>query len=62
MPHGWAHPGTLWTLARRNVPVAAADAVEWGSRRIDIAVLGLFFRPRSSAFIMWRKRRVPASR
>jgi O-antigen/teichoic acid export membrane protein len=32
-------------MARRNVPVAAADAVEWGSRRIDIAVLGLFFRP-----------------
>ena len=30
---------------RRNLPVAAADAVEWGSRRIDIAVLGLFFSP-----------------
>jgi O-antigen/teichoic acid export membrane protein len=46
MPHGWSpDPGTLWTMARRNVPVAAADAVEWGSRRIDIAVLGLFFRP-----------------
>jgi O-antigen/teichoic acid export membrane protein len=25
--------------------VAAADAVEWGSRRVDIAVLGLFFSP-----------------
>lgn len=46
LPHGWSpDPGTLWTMARRNVPVAAADAVEWGSRRIDIAVLGLFFRP-----------------
>jgi O-antigen/teichoic acid export membrane protein len=46
VPHGWRpEPGTLWRLARRNVPVAAADAVEWGSRRIDIAVLGLFFRP-----------------
>jgi O-antigen/teichoic acid export membrane protein len=32
-------------MARRNLPVAAADAVEWGSRRIDIAVLGLFFAP-----------------
>ena len=32
-------------MARRNIPVAAADAVEWGSRRIDIAVLGLFFSP-----------------
>ena len=46
IPHGWSpDPGTLWRLARRNLPVAAADAVEWGSRRIDIAVLGLFFAP-----------------
>jgi O-antigen/teichoic acid export membrane protein len=46
MPHGWSpDPGTLWALARRNLPVAAADAVEWGSRRVDIAVLGLFFAP-----------------
>jgi O-antigen/teichoic acid export membrane protein len=46
IPHGWSpEPGTLWRLARRNLPVAAADAVEWGSRRIDIAVLGLFFAP-----------------
>ncbi len=46
LPYGWKpDPGTLWKLARRNLPVAAADAVEWGSRRIDIAVLGLFFSP-----------------
>ncbi|HXG81758.1 MAG TPA: oligosaccharide flippase family protein, partial [Sphingomicrobium sp.] len=46
MPHGWSpDPGTLWHLARRNLPVAAADAVEWGSRRIDIAILGLFASP-----------------
>ena len=46
VPHGWSpDPGTLWRMARRNLPVAAADAVEWGSRRIDIAVLGLFFSP-----------------
>ena len=39
---GWRpDPANLWTMARRNVPVAAADAVEWGSRRIDLAVLGL---------------------
>jgi O-antigen/teichoic acid export membrane protein len=45
-PRGWSpDPRTLWRMARRNVPVAAADAVEWGSRRIDIAVLGLFFSP-----------------
>ncbi len=46
LPHGWRpEPGTLWAMARKNIPVAAADAVEWGSRRIDIAVLGLFFAP-----------------
>ena len=46
IPHGWSpDPAGLWRMARRNIPVAAADAVEWGSRRIDIAVLGLFFRP-----------------
>ena len=45
--HGWRpDPNTLWKMARRNIPVAAADAVEWGSRRIDIAVLGLFFAPK----------------
>jgi len=36
---------TLWLLARRNTPLAAADAIEWGSRRLDIAILGLFFSP-----------------
>ncbi|HWH18394.1 MAG TPA: oligosaccharide flippase family protein, partial [Allosphingosinicella sp.] len=46
MPHGWRpEPGTLWSLARRNTPLAAADAIEWASRRIDIAILGLFFSP-----------------
>ena len=43
---GWRpQPAALWKMARRNMPVAAADAVEWGSRRVDIAVLGLFFSP-----------------
>jgi O-antigen/teichoic acid export membrane protein len=45
-PRGWrADPRGLWALARRNTPLAAADAIEWGSRRIDIAILGLFFSP-----------------
>ena len=45
-PHGWSpDPAGLWRMTRRNIPLAAADAVEWGSRRIDIAVLGLFFSP-----------------
>jgi O-antigen/teichoic acid export membrane protein len=46
IPHEWKpQPVALWRMARRNLPVAAADAVEWGSRRVDIAVLGLFFSP-----------------
>jgi O-antigen/teichoic acid export membrane protein len=46
VPRDWRpEPGPLWHMARRNVPVAAADAIEWGSRRVDIAVLGLFVSP-----------------
>ncbi len=46
VPSGWKpQPGQLWALARRNTPLAAADAIEWASRRIDIAILGLFFSP-----------------
>jgi len=45
-PRDWRpHPASLFLLARRNLPLAAADAIEWGSRRLDIAVLGLFFSP-----------------
>ena len=43
IPHGWTPDlGTAWRTAVRTVPVAAADAVEWASRRIDLAVLGAF--------------------
>ena len=43
LPHGWSPDlGTAWATGVRNVPVAAADAVEWASRRIDLAVLGAF--------------------
>ena len=43
LPHGWKPDlGTAWTTGWRNVPLAAADAVEWASRRVDLAVLGAF--------------------
>ncbi|HEX4738266.1 MAG TPA: lipopolysaccharide biosynthesis protein [Allosphingosinicella sp.] len=46
LPEGWKpHPSQLMAVARRNVPLAAADAIEWGSRRLDIAILGLFVDP-----------------
>ena len=35
-----------WRTAWRNMPLAAADAVEWASRRIDLAVLGAFMPAR----------------
>ena len=45
-PHGWRPDVPLaWRTAQRNLPLAAADAIEWGSRRIDIAMLGLFLSP-----------------
>ena len=43
---GWRpHPGAMIALARRNFPLAAADAIEWVSRRLDIFLLGLLVRP-----------------
>jgi O-antigen/teichoic acid export membrane protein len=43
IPHGWKPDlAGSWRTAWRNVPLAAADAVEWASRRIDLAVLGAF--------------------
>jgi O-antigen/teichoic acid export membrane protein len=46
LPRQWRpDPRALLRMAKRNVPLAGADAVEWTSRRIDIALLGLFFAP-----------------
>ena len=45
-PRGWKpEPLRLWKIATHNLPLAGADAIEWGSRRLDIAMLGLFFSP-----------------
>jgi O-antigen/teichoic acid export membrane protein len=46
IPHGWSpNPAEIMRVARQNIPLAAADAIEWGSRRLDIAILGLFVAP-----------------
>ena len=43
VPKDWSPDlAGAWRTAWRNVPLAAADAVEWASRRIDLAVLGAF--------------------
>ena len=45
-PREWRpKPIELVNLARHNIPLAGADAIEWGSRRLDLAILGLFFTP-----------------
>lgn len=46
LPWGWKpQPLELYQLAQRNLPLALADAIEWGSRRLDLYILGLFATP-----------------
>lgn len=46
LPWGWKpQPLELYQLAQRNLPLALADAIEWGSRRLDLYILSLFATP-----------------
>lgn len=46
LPRNWRpHPLHLARLARANFPLAVAEGIEWGSRRLDIAILGVFASP-----------------
>ncbi len=46
LPKNWRPElSGLIAMSRRNFPLAAADGVEWGSRRLDLAILGLFASP-----------------
>ena len=46
LPRGWhPHPGRMIALTIRGAPLAAADGIEWGTRRLDIFILGLFAHP-----------------
>lgn len=43
LPRQWQpRPGALLRLANRNLPLAGADAVEWGTRKLDLFILGTF--------------------
>ncbi|GHC98948.1 hypothetical protein GCM10019060_31260 [Novosphingobium pokkalii] len=43
LPRQWdPRPGALLRLANRNLPLAGADAVEWGTRKLDLFILGTF--------------------
>ena len=58
LPREWKPDLPLaWGTAVRNVPVTAADAVEWASRRIDLAVLGAFL-PAASVGIYYAAQQV----
>lgn len=39
------HPVRIWRMTMRALPLAVADAIEWGTRRLDIFILGLFAGP-----------------
>ncbi|MFC3173617.1 lipopolysaccharide biosynthesis protein [Novosphingobium bradum] len=42
-PRGWMPaPGHLARIAHRNLPLAGADAVEWGTRKLDVFILRFF--------------------
>jgi O-antigen/teichoic acid export membrane protein len=46
LPAGWRpHLAPMFALARRNAPLAGADAIEWGTRNVDRFILGLVFPP-----------------
>jgi O-antigen/teichoic acid export membrane protein len=45
-PIGWRPTlNSMGRLTLRSLPLAAADAIEWGTRRVDILVLGFFAAP-----------------
>jgi O-antigen/teichoic acid export membrane protein len=46
LPRDWRpHPARMTQLTIRGLPLAGADAIEWGTRRLDIFILGLFAAP-----------------
>ena len=46
LPQQWRpRPRALWKQTMRALPLATADAVEWGTRRLDIFILGFFAAP-----------------
>ncbi len=53
LPRDWTpRAAELYALARRNAPLVAADAIEWGSRRLDVFILALFVSP-ATVGIYW---------
>ncbi|MCJ2178218.1 lipopolysaccharide biosynthesis protein [Novosphingobium album (ex Hu et al. 2023)] len=58
LPHGWRpQPGEMHRLAMRSMPIALADAIEWGTRRVDILLLG-FLAPPSAVGVYYAAQQV----
>lgn len=46
LPRGWRPSlGRSFRLTVRGLPLAAADTIEWGTRRLDVYILALFAAP-----------------
>jgi O-antigen/teichoic acid export membrane protein len=46
LPQSWSpRLGSMLRLAWLNLPLAGADAIEWGSRKLDLFILGTFAPP-----------------
>ncbi|RIV83161.1 lipopolysaccharide biosynthesis protein [Aurantiacibacter zhengii] len=46
LPKGWSpHPARLIPMVARAMPLAVTDAIEWGTRRVDLLILGWFAGP-----------------
>lgn len=58
LPQEWnPHPLRLARMGWAYLPLAAADLIEWGSRRLDIAILGLFASP-AAVGVYWAAQQV----
>lgn len=58
LPQGWRpRPAELSRLGLAYLPLAVADLVEWGTRRLDIAILGLFASP-AAVGVYWAAQQV----
>jgi O-antigen/teichoic acid export membrane protein len=58
LPRGWwPHPGRIARLAWVSLPLAAADAVEMATRKIDLMLLGLFTSP-TAVGVYWAAQQV----
>ncbi|KQM14782.1 lipopolysaccharide biosynthesis protein [Novosphingobium sp. Leaf2] len=58
VPKGWRpRPGPMRKLAIRSLPIALADAIEWGTRRVDIFLLG-FLAPPSAVGVYYAAQQV----